>query len=209
MSHLERIHTIWKEKNLGFIFSVIGSLTMGTISLSGVLKSYSPFTLWYMIFCYLLALFKIGLRILQKTNAGKWANLYGSLSLFLLGIPLVFAAVFTFLYRSTPTYPFYWMIYAYALYGTIKMVTAIVSLTKARKSIDPFQRVAAYFSFTGALYTLEMMEFALLTTFGNGESLSHINVAVQGLALLSISLTMSVLLMVRFIKDKTSPTPKE
>ena len=52
-------------------------------------------------------------------------------------------------------------------------------------------------------------EFALLTTFGNGESLSHVNVAVQGLALLSISLTMSVLLMVRFIKDKTSTTPKE
>jgi len=82
--------------------------------------------------------------------------------------PMMAALVLTIRYKDEPHYIFDWFIYAYALYGTIKMVFAVKNMTKKDKTISEY--VLTYFSMISALYTIQMMEFALIKTFDTNPS---------------------------------------
>ena len=73
------------------------------------------------------------------------------------------AFVLTILYKDSPHYFIDWFIYAYALYGTLKMVFAIKSLVKKDKTDR--QYVLSFLGLIGSLYTIQMMEFSLIMTF--------------------------------------------
>ena len=77
--------------------------------------------------------------------------------------PMMAAFVLTILYKDSPHYFIDWFIYAYALYGTLKMVFAIKSLVKKDKTDR--QYVLSFLGLIGALYTIQMMEFSLIMTF--------------------------------------------
>lgn len=77
--------------------------------------------------------------------------------------PMMAAFVLTILYKDSPHYFIDWFIYAYALYGTLKMIFAIKSLVKKGKTDR--QYVLSFLGLIGALYTIQMMEFSLIMTF--------------------------------------------
>lgn len=91
------------------------------------------------------------------------------------------AFVLTILYKDAPHYFVDWFIYAYALYGTVKMVFAIKNLVKKDKTNR--QYVLAFLGLIGALYTIQMMEFSLIKTFsesGNDGSMYLMELFTQG-----------------------------
>ncbi len=94
--------------------------------------------------------------------------------------------VLTIIEKDKPQYLFYWMIYAYAFYGTIKIVTAIKSVFKKNKSER--ERVLSIFSMISALFTIELIEFALISTFGNGDNLFIIKFLYQGFVVIIITI---------------------
>lgn len=87
----------------------------------------------------------------------------GIISLGLVLAPMMASFVLTILYRESVYYFIDWFIYAYALYGTLKMIFAIKSLTKKNKTDK--QYVLSFFGLIGALYTMQMMEFNLIKSF--------------------------------------------
>lgn len=174
---------------------------MGTIALVNTLIYFSIITFCYSIFSYSLAIIKICVNFFKKREKSQGLLLFGSVSLFFLSIPLVLAMVLTVLYKNKPVYLFFWVIYAYATYGTIKITTAIIGLNKARKMKDKFKNVDSYFSLISALYTIQMMEFALIATFGEGEDLFMLQMLTQGVIFV-VCILLSVKLFVGYIKNK-------
>ncbi len=77
--------------------------------------------------------------------------------------PMMAAFVLTILFKDSPHYFIDWFIYAYALYGTLKMILAIKKLVKKDKTDR--QYVLSFLGLIGALYTIQMMEFSLIMTF--------------------------------------------
>ena len=95
--------------------------------------------------------------------------------------PMMAAFVLTILYKDSPHYFIDWFIYAYALYGTVKMVFAIKNLIKKDKTDR--QYVLAFLGLIGALYTIQMMEFSLIKTFsesGKDDSMYLMQLFTQG-----------------------------
>ena len=88
--------------------------------------------------------------------------------MFIVLTPMIVAFVLTILYKDAPHYFIDWFIYAYALYGTLKMIFAIKSLVKKDKTDR--QYVLSFIGLIGALYTIQMMEFSLIKTFSESEN---------------------------------------
>lgn len=57
--------------------------------------------------------------------------------MFIVIAPMMAAIVLTILYKDSPHYFIDWFIYAYALYGTLKMIFAIKNLVKKDKTDRP------------------------------------------------------------------------
>ena len=103
------------------------------------------------------------------------------ISLSIVIAPMMAAFVLTILYKDSPHYFIDWFIYAYALYGTLKMIFAIKSLAKKDKTDRQF--VLSFLGLIGALYTIQMMEFSLIKTFsesGNDGSMYLMQLFTQG-----------------------------
>ena len=78
--------------------------------------------------------------------------------MFIVLAPMMAAFILTILYKDTPHYFVDWFIYAYALYGMLKMIFAIKSLVKKDKTDK--QYVLSFLGLIGALYTIQMMDLA-------------------------------------------------
>lgn len=189
---------IYKEKRLGYWFSIAGSILMGSISLINTLIIFSTLNLYYSIFAYSLAFIKLIALLFKHFNLKNGILIYGSISLFIISLPLALSLIETILYKEKPEYIFFWIIYAYALYGTIKITNAIIGLIKAKKINNNYLKTNSYFSFIGALYTIQMMEFAMISTFGEGDNLFSLQILTLG-AIFIICLILSILLLINFI----------
>lgn len=192
---INKIKTIYKDKKLNFYFSLSGSLIMGLISLINVIRSFSFIPLFYALFSFSLAFIKIMISLFKKKDKDKGVLLFGSISVLLLSIPLVFSMVLTILYKDKPVYLFFWIIYAYATYATIKIITSSVGLNKAYKSHNNFSLVNSYFSFLSALYTIQMTQFALIKIFDNGDDMFLIQLFTQG-AIFFIAIFFDIKLLI-------------
>lgn len=110
-----------------------------------------------------MALFKVWQWAIEKYHIKPSHYLAGVISLSIVLAPMMAAFVLTILYKDSPHYFIDWFIYAYALYGTLKMIFAIKSLVKKDKTDR--QYVLSFLGLIGALYTMQMMEFNLIMTF--------------------------------------------
>ena len=192
---------IYQEKQLGYWLSLFGSLLMEFISLLNTLISYSIITLFYAIFAFSIFFIKMVIRFLEKKDKEKLVLLFSSISMFILSIPLVMSMILTILFKEKTVYLFFWMIYAYATYGTIKMTTTIIGLKRSYKMNNPFIKANSYFSFIGALYTIQMMQFALISNFGEDEDLHVLQMMTQGIIFL-ICIYLGFNLFLSYIKKR-------
>ena len=196
-----KLKRIYQTKKLNYWLSILGSLIIGTMSIINTLMSFSSFTLYYAIFAFSLAIIKLISMFLKKVNMGNGILLYGSISLIFLSFPLVLSLIETILYKDKVEYIFFWIIYAYALYGTIKFVNAIIGLNKNKKLKNNYLKINSYFAFIGALYTIQMMEFSLIATFGEGEDLFILQMFTLG-TIFAICILLSVKMFVEYVKNK-------
>ena len=126
----------------------------------------------------------------------------GVISMITIIAPMIASFIMTIMYKDAPHYIFEWLIYAYATYGTIKMVFAIKSLVKKEKSNREY--VNSYFGLIGALYTIQMMEFKLIIFASNGEvdySMYLMQLFTQG-AIFIFSIVVIILFVKKYISDK-------
>jgi hypothetical protein len=63
-----------------------------------------------------------------------------------------------------------WLVYAYAAYGTLKMVFAIKGMAKKNKTDREY--VLSFLGLVVALYTVKMMETNLIANFSGGSDAS-------------------------------------
>jgi len=150
--------------NVAFYFSLLGPLAMGTIHLAFVIIRFDWILVNYCIFSYLMAFFKTWQWAIEKYRLKPNNYVAGIISTAVVLTPMMAAFVLTILFKDAPHYFLDWLIYAYAAYGTAKMVFAVKGLIKKDKTDR--QYVLSYLGLIGALYTIQMMEFNLIMTFG-------------------------------------------
>lgn len=163
---INKVVTFYKKGDNAFYISLLGPLAMGTLHLIMVLIHFDWIFVSYYAFSYLVAIFKTFQWAIEKYKYKFNHYVAGIISIGVLIVPMIYAFILTILYKSATHYIFDWLIYAYALYGTIKMVLAIKNLIKKEKS--PKQYVLSYLGLIGALYTIQMMEFELIMMFDDG-----------------------------------------
>lgn len=160
---INKIQDFYSRGDIAFYVSLLGSFVMGTIHLIFVIIRFDWILVNYCIFSYLMFLFKVWQWAIEKYHIKPSHYLAGAISMVIFLAPMMAAFVLTILYKDSPHYIIDWFIYAYALYGTLKMIFAIKSLVKKDKTDR--QYVLSFLGLIGALYTIQMMEFSLIMTF--------------------------------------------
>ena len=163
---ITKLVDFYKKAEIGFYLSILGPFIMGTIHLVFVIIKFDWILVNYCIFSYLMMLFKVWQWAIEKYHLKPNSYIAGTISMILVLAPMMAAFVLTILYKDAPHYLFDWFIYAYATYGTLKMVFAIRGIVKKDKTDKQF--VLSFLNLVGALYTLQMMEFNLIMTFDEG-----------------------------------------
>ena len=166
----DRIIGLYRSNHIDFYAAIAGPFIMGTAHLVTTILHFSWLTLNYCLFCYVFLLIRVLLTYLDKTHREDKLTLAGAISLIVLMIPMTVAMVKTIREKDAPAYVFYWMIYLYATYGTMKFILSIRGRHRARISGDILPGVTSWLSLVSAAYTLQMMEFALIATFDTNES---------------------------------------
>ena len=178
---IKKITDFYHSGDIAFYVSLIEPLTMGTIHLVASIIHFDWIVVNYCIFSYLMFLFKVWQWAIEKYHLKPNHFVAGIISMLIVLAPMMAALVLTILYKDSPHYFIDWFIYAYALYGTIKMVFAIKNLCKKEKTNR--QYVLSFFGLISALYTIQMMEFSLIKTFsesGNDGSMYLMQLFTQG-----------------------------
>jgi hypothetical protein len=160
-----KIKTFYNKGDVAFYISLIGPFIMGTIHLVFVIIKFDWILINYCVFSYLMLIFKILQWAIEKRHLKISHYTAGVISMFLILAPMMAAFVLTILFKDVPHYFNDWFIYGYALYGTIKIIFASKGLAKKNKTDK--QYVLSFLSLIGALYTMQMMEFNLIMTFGS------------------------------------------
>jgi len=154
---------IYNKYDLKFYMSLLGPLGMVIIHLISIIFYFDWIIFNYLIFSLLMLLFKSWIELNEKYNMKINPLIIGSISLLLILGPMMTSFIMTIMYKDTIKYIFFWVIYAYATYGTMKMTLAIINLLKKNKNKKAF--VESFLGLVGALYTIQMMEFALIYSF--------------------------------------------
>ena len=195
--------TIYHKYNLNIIASIIGNLLMAILNLILIINGGSLFLLGAILFYLFMSILRGTSFIFYKKDKSirKIGFVYAISSTF---IYLLIPSLLAYVLSEKEYQPFFidWFIYAYATYGTIKMVFAIKNLCKKEKTNR--QYVLSFFFFFFALYTIQMMEFSLIKTFsesGNDGSMYLMQLFTQG-AIFIVSLIIIVLFIIRLIKQK-------
>lgn len=163
---INKIKDFYHKGDNSFYFSLFGPLLMGTIHLVTSIIEFDWIVINYCIFSYLMALFLVWQWAIEKYNIKPNHYISGIISIFIVLGPMMASFVLTILFRDKPFYIFEWIIYAYALYGTIKMVFAIRRLCKKEKTNREY--VISFMGLISALYTIQMMEFRLIMFASEG-----------------------------------------
>ena len=169
---IKKIIDFYHSGDIAFYVSLIGPLTMGTIHLVASIIHFDWIVVNYCIFSYLMLLFRVWQWTIEQYHLKPNHFVAGIISMLIVLAPMMAALVLTILYKDSPHYFIDWFIYAYATYGTLKMIFAIKNLCKKEKTNR--QYVLSFFGLISALYTIQMMEFSLIKTFsesGNDSSM--------------------------------------
>lgn len=199
---ISKIIEFYNKCDNRFYFSLLGPLTMGTIHLAATIIHFDWIVVNYCIFSYLMALFKVWQWAIEKYNIKPNNLMAGVISMITIIAPMMASFIMTIMFKDAPHYIFEWFIYAYATYGTIKMVLAIKSLVKKEKSNREY--VNAFLGLISALYTIQMMEFKLIMFASNDEvnfSMFIMQYFTQG-AIFIFSIVVIILFVKKYISDK-------
>ena len=164
---INKIKEYYYKHNMSLYISLLGSFIMGTIHLIFVIFHFDWIVVNYCIFSYLMFFSKLWQWAIEKYHIKISHFMAGIISMTIILFPMMASFILTIMYRDTPHYIFNWLIYAYALYGTIKIIFAIKNITK--KDRNDKQYVLSSLALIGSLYTIQMMEFSLITTFSDNE----------------------------------------
>ena len=170
MQLYHRVKPYIQDERIRNLAGFIGPIAMGTVNMIVTILHFSWLTFNYGLFSYVIAACKALLQRLDRRGARRGLYLAGAASFLVLLIPMTVAMVKTILEKGAPQYPFYWMIYLYALYGTVKFALAVRGRHIARVRGSICQGVIAWLQLICAAYTVQMMEFALIATFDTGEN---------------------------------------
>lgn len=185
-----------------FYFSLIGPLVMGSIHLIASITHFDWIVVNYCIFFYLMVLSLTWQWSIEKFNLRINNYLAGIISIIFIIAPMMSSFVLTILYRDSPHYLYEWLVYAYALYGTIKMVFAIRKLIRKDKTNKEY--VVSFLGMISALYTLQMMEFRLIMFASDGsdkDAMYIMQLMTQG-AIFIFVIFVIILLVMKLIKNK-------
>lgn len=144
----DKIKDFYHHGDVAFYISLLGPLTMGTIHLVFVIIKFDWILVNYCIFSYLMALFKVWQWAIEKYHIKPNHYVAGIISILVVLALIMASFILTIMYKDAPHYIFDWLIYAYALYGTIKMVFAVKGLIKKNKTDR--QCVLSYLGLIGA-----------------------------------------------------------
>ena len=136
---------------------------------------------------------------MKKRDSGS-PYIVGIIAFLVVLAPMMAAFVLTILFRDAPIYIFSWLVYAYALFGTIKMVLSIRKLSRKDKTKREY--TLSLLGLLSALYTIQMMEFRLIMFASNGqvdESMYLMQLFTQG-AIFIYSIVAMILLLIKQIK---------
>lgn len=200
---INKLIAIYRYGDVAFYISLLGPLIMGTIHLIFVILRFDWIVLNYCIFSYLMMLFKVWQWAIEKYHIKPNHYVAGIISILIVLAPMMASFILTIMYKDAPHYLFEWLVYAYALYGTIKMVFAVKGLIKKNKTDR--QYVLSYLSLIGALYTIQMMEFRLIMFTSNGvvdESMNMMQLFTQGFIFV-FSLFIAGLFIYKNLKYRT------
>ncbi len=200
---INKLIAIYRYGDVAFYISLLGPLIMGTIHLIFVILRFDWIVLNYCIFSYLMMLFKVWQWAIEKYHIKPNHYVAGIISILVVLAPMMASFILTIMYKDAPHYLFEWLVYAYALYGTIKMVFAVKGLIKKNKTDR--QYVLSYLGLIGALYTVQMMEFRLIMFTSNGvvdESMNMMQLFTQGFIFV-FSLFIAGLFIYKNLKYKT------
>ena len=199
-----QIIDFYHSGNVAFYVSLIGPLVMGTIHLVSVIVLFDWILLTYCAFSYLVVLFKVWQWAIDKYHLKPNNYIAGIISTVIVIIPMMAALMLTIMQKHTTNYFFDWLIYAYALYGTLKMVFAILDLSKKNKTDR--QYVLSYLGLIVALYTIQMLEFDLIKMFGtsSNHSMYLIQLITQGFVFLLSIFVIGLFIYKAITKNKKS-----
>ncbi|MBQ9266326.1 MAG: hypothetical protein IJ186_04615 [Bacilli bacterium] len=198
----KKLIDFYHKGDVAFYFSLLGPLTMGTIHLVLTIIKFDWILVNYSVFSYLMALFKVWQWAIEKYHIKPSSYVAGIISILLVLAPMMASFIMTILYKDAPHYLFDWFIYAYALYGTLKMIFAIKGLVKKDK-IER-QYVLSFFGLISALYTIQMMQFNLIKTFeeeGSDNAMYLMQLFTQGVIFL-FSIFVIGLFVYKLISNK-------
>ena len=162
----KRFLDFYHTGDVALYVSLFPPLVMGTLHLVLILLKFDWILFNYCLFFYLMCLARVWQWAIKKYQMKMSHYLAGIISVCFILFPMMAAFVLTIRYKDAPHYLIDWFIYAYATYGTIKIVFAIKNI--AKKDKDDQRYVLSYVGLIGALYTIQMMEFNLIMTFDTG-----------------------------------------
>jgi len=197
----KKIKQLYLKDDNAFYLSLIGPLAMGTIHLVFIIIKFDWILFNYSLFFYLMVLFKVWQWAIEKFRLKPNSYIAGIISMLIILAPMMASFVLTILYKDAPHYFVDWFIYAYALFATLKMVFAVKGLLKKNKSAK--QYVLSYLGLIAALYTIQMMEFALIMTFSDesDKAMYLMQLFTQG-AIFLFSLFVIVLFIYKLVTSK-------
>ncbi len=194
---------------LYFFAGLAASLFMSFFHLYQYIASGNEY-LFAGVFFYGASFLVLLIGFFLRGKSQKFVGLY-----FLFGAAVTYVSIpvmlyYVFRYKEYKPYMFDWFVYLYALYGTIKMVAAIVGFRRAILGNDMFLFDRKVMSFVSAFFTLFMMAFTLISFKGNGSidesmqmMLVALNVVVMAVALFGLAyMGFRVYRKVRFAKKK-------
>jgi len=199
---IKKVLNFYHSGNIAFYVSLIAPFVMGTIHLISSIVRFDWITINYCVFSYLFVFFKIWQWSIEKFRLKPNSFIAGLISIIILLAPMMASFILTIQFKEAPNYIFEWLIYAYALYGTIKIIFASKGISKKNKT--PRQYVLAYFGFISALYTMQMMEFRLIKFFdtGSADGIMYIlQLCTQG-AIFLFCLFVIILFIYKAIKER-------
>lgn len=199
---IKRIKYFFNKYELSFYLSMIGFFIMGTIHMVLTILQFSWLSLNYTLFCYLMLLSRLIIRLLNKKKKTKNIFVISAALLASIIIPLSLTMVITIFNKATPVYLIEYFIYAYALYAFIKITFAIKNLIKYKNENDE-ERILGWFSLIGALFTLFMLEFSMIRIFGgtDASSLRILELFFQGI-IIALVLALIIYFVIKSCKIK-------
>ena len=182
---------------------------MGTIHLVFTILKFDWIFLNYCIFSYLMALAKVWQWAIEKHGAKPSHYAAGIISMFLALAPMMAAIVLTIMNKDETHFFQGWLVYAYATYGTLKMVFAIKDMAKKNKSDREY--VLSFLGLVVAFYTVQMMETNLIASFSGGtdEAMHMLQLFTQGAIFLFALFVIGLFVQKAITSKKRSESRQE